>query len=121
MYQVLRKLEVTDRPILTVYNKVDRLRQHEGLRHRLEQTEDSLCVSAKTGEGIPELLETLARLLGQDMTEAMFSIPYGESRLAARLHEEAKVLEESYSETGILMKVKLKKTLADQLKKYIQQ
>ena len=117
---VLRELEVTDKPILTVYNKVDRLRQHEGLRRRLEQTEDSLCVSAKTGEGIPELLETLARLLGQDMTEVVLSIPYGESRLAARLHEDAKVLEENYGETGIQMKVKLKKTLADQLEKYIQ-
>ena len=120
VYQVLRELEVTDKPILTVYNKVDRLRQHEGLRRRLEQTEDSLCVSAKTGEGIPELLETLARLLGQDMTEVVLSIPYGESRLAARLHEDAKVLEENYGETGIQMKVKLKKTLADQLEKYIQ-
>ena len=120
VYQVLRELEVTDKPILTVYNKVDRLRQHEGLRRRLEQTEDSLCVSAKTGEGIPELLETLARLLGKDMTEVVLSIPYGESRLAARLHEDAKVLEENYGETGIQMKVKLKKTLADQLEKYIQ-
>lgn len=120
VYQVLRELEVTDKPILTVYNKVDRLRQHEGLRRRLEQTEDSLCVSAKTGEGIPELLETLVRLLGQDMTEVVLSIPYGESRLAARLHEDAKVLEENYGETGIQMKVKLKKTLADQLEKYIQ-
>lgn len=120
VYQVLRELEVTDKPILTVYNKVDRLRQHEGLRRRLEQTDDSLCVSAKTGEGIPELLETLARLLGQDMTEAVLSIPYGESCLAARLHENAKVLKENYGETGIQMKVKLKKTLADQLEKYIQ-
>ena len=68
----------------------------------------------------PELLETLARLLGQDMTEAVLSIPYGESRLAARLHENAKVLKENYGETGIQMKVKLKKTLADQLEKYIQ-
>ena len=119
VYQVLQELEVTEKPILTVYNKVDRLTQHEGLRHRLEQEEDALCLSARTGEGVPELLETLARLLGQDRVELELSIPYGESRLAARLHEEAQVLSETYGETGILIRARMDKGLGEKLAPYV--
>ena len=79
VYQVLQELGVTDKPILTVYNKVDRLSQHEGLRRRLEQEDNALCISARTGEGVPELLETLARLLGQDRVEADLCIPTGKA------------------------------------------
>jgi len=120
VYQVLQELGVTDKPILTVYNKVDRLSQHEGLRRRLEQEDNALCISARTGEGVPELLETLARILGQDRVEADLCIPYGESRLAARLHEEAQVLSEEYGETGILIRARMDKALAERLAPYIQ-
>lgn len=120
VYQVLQELEVTDKPILTVYNKVDKLHQFEGLRHRLEQEEHTVCVSAKTGDGIPQLLQTMAGMLGQDMTEVTLCIPYAESKLAAQLHTDAKVLSEEYGAQGILVKAKMKKTLADKLASYIQ-
>lgn len=121
VYKVLQELEVTDTPILTVYNKVDKLSQHEGLKNRLSQGEDTVCVSARTGEGLPELLMALGKKLGADRVELQLLIPYSDTKTAASLHEDAKVLSESYEASGVKMKVRLPKALMPKVKAYIQE
>jgi GTP-binding protein HflX len=52
-------------PTLEVYNKCDLLESQE--RERLERQSDSLCISAATGEGRPELLDALTARLALDV------------------------------------------------------
>ena len=105
---VLKELGVTDTPILTVYNKIDKLPDHEGLKKRLDR-EESLAISARSGEGIPALIKKIASFLNEGKTEVTLLIPYTETKLSAQLHEKATVLSESYGEKGALMKVRLDK------------
>lgn len=105
---VLKELGVTDTPILTVYNKIDKLPDHEGLKKRLDR-EESLAISARSGEGIPALIKKIASFLNEGKTEVTLLIPYTETKLSAQLHEKATVLSESYGEKRALMKVRLDK------------
>ena len=64
--QVLDEIGAVDVPLLEVYNKCDALTPGE--RHRLHDLDPSaLCVSALTGEGIDELVETITSRLALDI------------------------------------------------------
>ncbi len=64
--QVLDEIGAVDVPLLEVYNKCDALTPGE--RRRLHDLDPSaLCVSALTGEGIDELVETITSRLALDI------------------------------------------------------
>jgi GTP-binding protein HflX len=63
---VLDEVGALDVPLLEVYNKCDALNADE--RRRLhDQDPDALCVSALTGQGIDELVETITSRLALDV------------------------------------------------------
>ncbi len=67
--QVLEELGVGDRPRLLVWNKIDRVGAAE--RQRLREREpESILVSARTGEGIDQLLEALEKRLVSPVSRA---------------------------------------------------
>src|SRR5438105_263701 len=64
--RVLEEVEALDVPLLEVYNKVDALTPDE--RRRLgEQDPSALLISALTGDGIDDLIETVASRLALDV------------------------------------------------------
>ncbi|WP_297411671.1 GTPase HflX [Naasia sp.] len=86
-------------PELVVFNKADLAGPDERLVLRgLEP--DSIFVSARTGEGMEELLARLSDLLPTPQLDVDAVIPYDRGDLVAVLHERGKVLELGYEETG---------------------
>ena len=64
VYQTLDMLGVRDKKIVTLFNKMDLLEEGEILRDfRADQT---ICISAKTGQGLEDVRMALARLLRED-------------------------------------------------------
>jgi GTP-binding protein HflX len=64
--QVLEEVGATAVPALEVYNKSDALSADER-RRLLDQDPSSLCVSALSGDGVGELIETVASRLALDV------------------------------------------------------
>lgn len=61
VYETLNDLKVGDKPVITVFNKQDKLEGSQIIRDfRADYT---VKISAKTGEGIPELTETIEAVL----------------------------------------------------------
>jgi 50S ribosomal subunit-associated GTPase HflX len=95
-----------------VLNKVDRLPEGEvdaeSVRSRVlgsaaDPTAAPIAVSATTGQGLPELVERIDRMLPLDpVARAVFRIPHGQGSAVHFLHEHARVLEtrnaEEYAE-----------------------
>jgi hypothetical protein len=72
-------------------------------------------VSAKSGEGLPELLAALeAALPGRD-TEVSALVPYGRGDLVARAHREGEVLALAHCEGGTQLTARVPPDLAAQL------
>jgi GTP-binding protein HflX len=91
---VLEEVEATDVPLLEVYNKTDQLTPDE--RTRLQERDAAaVCISALTGDGVDELVETMASRLALDVRRitAVFNPadPADRERIA-RLYRHARVL-----------------------------
>lgn len=65
--EVLQEIDAANKPILTVFNKVDIVTDPVGLATQLEQRKPALLISAKTGQGVDELL---AMILAQIAKQA---------------------------------------------------
>src|SRR4051794_17200718 len=96
---VIGEVGARDVPELVVFNKADLVSDDDRLVLRgLEP--NSVFVSARTGEGIEELLARVAALLPTPELEVDALIPYDRGDLVAMVHERGKVLELGYEEGG---------------------
>ncbi len=91
---VLNELGAGDRPVIDVINKVDLIQQ-------MPQWPGALPVSAKTGQGLDALLSAIRKKLRGVSRPLRALIPYAQGGLLAELHSEAKVISETYTDTGI--------------------
>ena len=103
VYQILDMLEITGKPVLTVYNKMDRLGGAE-VHFRDERATYTVRISARTGEGIPQLLEKLDALLREGMTEVDTVLPFDQAGLVASVRKKGKLISEEYLPEGIRVK-----------------
>ncbi len=102
VYQTLRDLEVQDKVIVTVFNKMDK-RTGEALPRDM-QSDYQVQISARTGEGLEQLLETLESILRSRSVylEKVFS--YQEAGRIQLIRKYGELLSEEYQEQGILVK-----------------
>ena len=120
VYKVLAEIGAQEKPVLCVYNKIDKLREdRKGLLERLQNERDSLCISAKQEIGLEELLAAITDHLKLKSIEVKLLIPYSDSAAAARMHVLGTVLSEEYTETGTLMLVRVDTADAAQCEKYL--
>ncbi|MEO5368145.1 MAG: GTPase HflX [Magnetococcus sp. WYHC-3] len=114
---VLRELEVTDKPMLLAYNKIDQIdpEQAEGLLTRLVERGNAVALSALDGRGIGDLLQRLESLVAAGWTRWELYLPYSEGALSARLCREGRVLHRSEVDTGVALTVELPAASAGRL------
>ena len=82
--RVLEEVGATTVPRLEVYNKIDRLTPDEQRRLR-EADPSALLISAATGEGCDELLDTVAARLSLDQQRVHVSLDLAQPEQAERL------------------------------------
>ena len=108
VYRVLQEVGAQDKPVLSVFNKIDKLPQDSGLLEQLRAIPESVCISAKKQIGLEKLLSVITEKLKLKSIEVTLLIPYSDSGAAAKLFEESTVLSQDYEAEGIKMTVRLK-------------
>jgi len=79
---ILSELGVTDLPIIKVFNKIDILPNKQELLEKNKNSDDRIVyISAKTGEGIPDLKEKLRSILFKDLKLFYLRIPKSKKEL----------------------------------------
>ena len=111
--KLLDSLGVKEEVIITVFNQIDKAESE------LPNLPNSVFLSAKTGEGVDELLETLRKRLVPVRRSVTVCIPYTEGKLAAMLHEKTKVEQEEFTEKGQVMTVVADGELMQMLTPYL--
>jgi GTP-binding protein HflX len=112
---VLLDLGLEDRPTLTVYNKIDQVAPGEESRilKAYADHEHAIAVSAFRNIGLEALREKIiSHSVYNDITLNL-QVPQAEGRLLANLHQQGQVLEESYVDNDVCLRVRLEKTWAD--------
>lgn len=98
----LEQIEATHAPMITALNKIDAFENVEPaqIEAHLATFENSVAVSAVSGQGVANLLLKVESMTKSDMVSLHLSIPYAEGRLLALLHDQAIVESEAAHETG---------------------
>lgn len=102
VYDTLQNLQITDKPVITVFNKIDRAGSDKLVRDfRADYT---VRISAKTGEGIGELLETIEAVLRQQKIYIENLYTYQEAASIQLIRRYGELQSEEYREDGIYVK-----------------
>jgi GTP-binding protein HflX len=96
---VLNQLEVQSTPRIEVYNKVDLLAPDTAAA--MSRLTRSVAVSARAGMGLDALMVRIDEELESFSIEAEFRVPYDQAGILSRLHEQGRVISETYESDGI--------------------
>lgn len=101
VYETLRELGIRDKEIITVFNKMDQVGTELILK---DITSDhQVKLSAKTGEGIDELLSLLQSILRSRRIYLEKVYPYSQAGRIQQIRKYGQLIKEEYQEDGILV------------------
>lgn len=109
VYETLRSLGVMNKPVITVFNKMDRLQ--ETIPVRDFQADRLVQISAKTGEGLESLLTAIADILREQKIYIERVYSYQESAKIQMIRKFGELLSEEYQEDGVHIKAYVPKEI----------
>ncbi|MFE9279860.1 GTPase HflX [Nocardiopsis alba] len=115
--EVFADIDAGDVRELIVVNKVDAA-DPDTLKTLRTRHPDLVEVSARTGEGIPELVTALAEALPEIAQEVRALVPYSRGDLIARAHEEGRIIGEEHTGEGTELHAFVPAPLAARLEEY---
>lgn len=99
VYETLQNLEVKNKPIITAFNKQDKIDGNPILRDF--KADHIVRISAKTGSGLDELQAVMEEVLRSQKILIEKLYPYGDAGKIQLIRKYGELLEESYQEDGI--------------------
>jgi len=108
--KTLEELKVSDKPILTVFNKIDKLPEAGEADLQPLITELGLpegpwvAISAQRGQGIDRLQSEIERVLATSMVPMEVHIPYRDNELVALWHERGVIEHEEFGNEGTTLR-----------------
>lgn len=102
VYDTLYRLDITGKTVITLFNKQDALTDPEPFRDF--KADDTLNISAKTGEGLEQLKELLCKLLRDSRVLLDRVIPYADAGVIQQIRKMGELMEEEYRPEGIYIK-----------------
>lgn len=102
VYETLQSLGVSNKTVITLFNKADLLDERPRLQdHKADHT---LFLSAKTGQGLEELLALVERLLRERQVLIERIYPYSRAGVLQLIRKHGQLLAEDYRSEGIYVK-----------------
>jgi GTP-binding protein HflX len=114
--QTLEEIDASHVPIITVLNKIDRLSDPESARRAVEHFPQAVAISARTGEGISELLERIHNSLYETLSPILVRLPYQQGQLISLFHELGQVERLEHGRKGVLIQGRIPGRLIAQFK-----
>lgn len=108
VYDTLKLLDVKDKPVITVYNKVDKLTD-DVIGGNDVRSDVTLRISAKNHEGLDTLLSEIQNILNKRMVYIEKVVPYSEAGKIQNIRNRGQLLHEEYTEEGIYVKAMIPK------------
>ncbi|MGC8862240.1 MAG: GTPase HflX [Armatimonadota bacterium] len=116
--EVLADLGVHDKPLITVFNKSDLVKDQYRLRKLVAETPYSCYMSALTGEGKQYLIRLIDQVIASLARRVEAVIPYDRGDLVALCHERGRVFETDYRADGVFIRVELSRDLEARIANY---
>ncbi len=112
---LLHSLGCEDTPIITVFNKCDLTEPNV----YVSAVSESVRISARTGEGIDELLAAVERNLPRRVRRVTLLIPFDKGGVAADVRKNGTLISEEYEADGIRITALADDALCARIDKYV--
>ena len=116
--EVLKELEVSEKPTVVVLNKIDLLKDRQGLTQFQGNQNQTVCISAKMGENIPLLMAKISQMLSSMIEEINVNIPIDRMDLVNLAHEEGQVYSIKYYADTVNIRATVPTQVAGKFHKY---
>jgi GTP-binding protein HflX len=115
---VLHEIGANDIPELIVGNKID-LADADTLARFRSDNPSAVLVSARTGEGMSELVDRIGQRLRNLVPVVELRVPYARADVVAALHREGEVLVEQHDDDGTRLKARLAKSRVAEFAEFV--
>ena len=105
--EVLKEIDGDDKPTLMVFNKVDQQPERNGNLHWLREYDHAVAVSARTGEGLEELMAELGTMLRPIRQCLHLRIPTANGAAQARVRALGQIDEERYEDEWVHLRARI--------------
>ena len=102
VYDTLRQMGAEGKPVITLFNKQDRLEKEES--HKDFQADYSIATSAKTGQGLDKLKAALLEIIRRDQIYVDRLYPFADAGKIQMIRSKGQLLSEEYLPEGIQIK-----------------
>jgi GTP-binding protein HflX len=114
---VLAEIDARKIPEIVVVNKSDAAEPYT-LERLVRREPTAVVVSARTGAGVPGLLDAIAAGIPRPEVEVDVLVPYDRGGLISRVHEHGDVLVEEHTGEGTRLRARVGEALAAELTAY---
>jgi GTP-binding protein HflX len=115
---VLAELGADKRPMIVVFNKIDKVEDPAGLAALRRHFPEAIFLSVHTGQGMEMLIERMGEMVAAGVTTREYRIPQRESGLIARIHREGRILETRYEGDDVCLLATVPKRLEESCAPY---
>ena len=102
VYDTLRQMGAEGKPVITLFNKQDRLEKEES--HKDFQADYSIATSATTGQGLDKLKAALLEIIRRDQIYVERLYPFADAGKIQMIRSKGQLLSEEYLPEGIQIK-----------------
>ena len=102
VYETLQNLGVKDKPVITVFNKQDKVTESQIIRDF--KADYTVKISAKKGTGLDELSDTIEAVLREQKIALECLYDYKDAGLVQLIRKYGELQEEEYREDGIFVR-----------------
>lgn len=117
--QTLAELEVSDIPIVTALNKIDRLPDFDTRDNTLAAYPHTVGISATKRLGLGALLERIQQVLYESLTPIDVRVPYKDGQLISIVHEHGIVEKIEHEEKAVHIQGRVPARLAGRFAPYL--
>lgn len=107
--QLLNELGVHDTDSILVFNKIDKAPNPEILDDMAKLYPQAIFVCAREGTGISDLRRAITTCYEDRLTTCQIELKYARSNLLGKIRKFALVVDTHYTETGMILKLKVPK------------
>lgn len=118
VFETLDQIGASDIPLLTVFNKIDKIDDKDINNPDVEFFGKSVFVSAKTGEGVLEMLPDIHLKLYESYSPISVKLPFNEGALIAKFHEHGQISKIEHTRDGVLIEGRLPGRLVAQYSQF---
>ena len=111
VYETLKNLQVTDKPVITFFNKQDKLSPDCTKIFKDINADYTITGSIKKRDGLEKMTELLEKILSKQNIYIDKILPYNEAGKLQMIRQYGQLISEEYIEQGIAVRANIPKEL----------